>query len=238
MELINKTCCVVCHGNSLNILEQRILEFKNLDVVWCGINYFNPSEEILKKINKSFSIVFDCSTVKNALSYELVARLPRLKEFLNRENTKYITLKTGRDNLYELRNRIDPDFNEKYKNKILYGEDLFFDTNQFCVSLHLYLTILLKLGASKIILFGADGGGLLENNVDSYYNPELMKVDKLLAHGNLEYNMVGDNANVNTTFEPIMKSIFGYVPEILNCSPITKYTVFSIITYDEAIQKI
>jgi hypothetical protein len=237
IDLTNKTCAILAHGSSLSKLENRIEEFKNKDIVWCGMNYFNPSEEILKKINKSFSIVFDCSTVKNNKAYETYYRLPRLKEFLNRDNTTYITLQTGRDNLYELRNRIGDNFNEKYKDKIIYGEKLGFDCNQFCVSLHLYITLLLKLNAERIILFGADGGGMAGNSVSSYYRSDLMLEDKKHAD-NVSYNMTGDTNNVNSSFVPIMKSIFGYVPEILNCSPISTYTVFKKVTYDELLEKI
>lgn len=232
MNLVNKTVVILLHGKSLEILESRIEEFRDKNIVWCGMNYFNPSEGILKKIDESFSIVFDCSTVKNNIEYEKKARLPRLIEFLDRNNTTYITLKSGKDNLYDLRNRIGSDFNEKYKNKIIYGEDLGFDCNQFCVSLHLYLTCLLKLGAKTIILFGADGGGNIGNNVSSYYKAELMQLDKVLAD-NTSYNMTGDTCNINSSFIPIMQSIFGHVPTILNCSEISTYTVFKKVNYNE-----
>jgi len=234
IDLSNKTICVLLHGSSLSELENRIEEFRNIDVIWCGINYFNPSEEILRKIDKSFNIVFDCSTVQNNVEYEKKARLPRLVEFLERKNTTYITLKSGRDNLYDLRNRIGSDFNEKYKNQIIYGETLGFDCNQFCVSLHLYLTCLLKLGAKTIVLFGGDGGGSFGNSVSSYYKAELMQEDKVLAD-NTSYNMTGDTCNINNSFNPIMQSIFGRIPEILNCSEISTYNVFKKITYNETI---
>jgi hypothetical protein len=237
IDLTNKTCAILAHGSSLSELESRIEEFRNKDIVWCGMNYFNPSEEILKKIDKSFSIVFDCSTVKNNKAYEIYSRLPRLKEFLNRENTTYITLKTGRDNLYELRNRIGDNFNEKYNDKIIYGESLNMDCNQFCVSLHLYIACLLKLNARNIILFGADGGGTYGNSVNSYFQADKILADKQLAD-NISYNMVGDTNNVNSSFNPIMQSIFGYIPEILNCSSISTYNVFKKVTYDEILKEI
>jgi hypothetical protein len=237
VDLTNKTICVLLHGSSLNELESKIEEFRNINVVWCGINYFNPSEEILKKIDKSFNIIFDCSTVQNNVEYEKKARLPRLIEFLERKNTTYITLKSGRDNLYDLRNRIGSDFNEKYKNQIVYGENLGFDCNQFCVSLHLYLTCLLKLGAKTIILFGADGGGNLGNSVSSYYKPELMQEDKVIA-GNTSYNMTGDTCNVNNSFNSIMQSIFGQIPTILNCSPNSQYTVFKNVNFNQVLKEI
>ena len=237
VDLTNKTCIILAHGSSLSELENRIEEFRNKDVVWCGMNYFNPSEDILKKIDKSFSIVFDCSTVKNNKSYEMYYRLPRLKEFLNRNNTTYITLKSGRDNLYDLRNRLGDDFNEKYKEKIIYGENLDFNCDQFCVSLHLYIACLLKLQAKRIILFGADGGGIYGNSVSSYYKENLILEDKKHAD-NVSYNMVGDTNNVNCSFGPIMQSIFGYIPEIINCSEVSTYNVFKKVTYDQLLKEV
>jgi len=232
----NKICCVIAHGKSVDELEQRIEEFKNLDVVWCGMNYFTPTEAILAKINKQFQVVFDCSTVKNNREYEVQARLPRLQEYLDRPvNNLYITLKTGKDNLYALREIVAPSFNKTYQEKILYAEDCGFDTNQFCVSLHLYLATLIKLGGRRIVLFGADGGGVDGNNVSSYYRWDLVKKDKELAD-NVSYNMVGDTNNINSTFAPIMTQIFGSVPEIINCSPISSYTVFKKVNYDELLQ--
>jgi hypothetical protein len=236
MDLKNKNCAILAHGKSIEELEKRIQEFKDLNVVWCGMNYFNPTEEVLKLINKEFKVVFDCSTVKNNVEYELKGRLPRLREYLDRNTDNiYITLRTGRDNLFDLRNRISPEFNSKYQEKIIYGEDLGFDTNQFCVSLHLYITILYKMGAKKIFLFGADGGGSGGNNVDSYFQAEIINKDKVLAD-NVSYNMVGDTNNINSTYEPIMKNIFGYVPIVLNCSPNSTYTAFKKCTYDETLQ--
>ena len=231
--LENKICAVLAHGKSLEELEKRIQHFKNSNVVWCGMNYFNPSEEIINKINKNFNIVFDCSTVKNNIEYEKNCRLPRLINYLTRpENNYYITLRTGKDNLYDLRNRINSNFNEIFRDKIIYGEDLGFNTNQFCVSLHLYLTCLFKLGTKKIVLFGADGDG--SNNINTYYKPSLMSDDKHRAD-NVFYNMAGDTNNVNCTFNPIMQQIFGYIPEVLNCSPNSLYTVFKNISYEEVL---
>lgn len=235
IDLTNKTCLVLAHGSSLNELDQRIEEFRNKNsIVWCGMNYFNPSESILKKIGKSFSIVFDCSTVKNNREYESKYRLPRLEEYLNRGNTTYISLKTGRDNLYELRNSLGSDFNNKYKDSIIYAEDIGIDPNPFCVSLHLYLACLVKLGARQIILLGADGGGVHGNSVESYYKYEEIQKDKEHAD-NTSYNMVGDTNNVNSSFTPLMLTTLGYVPEIINCSPLSRYSIFKRINYNELI---
>jgi hypothetical protein len=234
----NKTCFILCHGESLNILEKCIDRFKDLDVIWGSMSTFDiPQKYILNKINKTFSIVYDSSTVENAISYELTVRIPRLVNYLDESIYHYyICTKTDRNNLYELRNSLGLNFNEKYKNQIIYAEDLGINPNLFCVSLHLYIACLIKLGFENIVLFGADGGGIKGNSIESYYKWELVKEDKIQAN-NLYYNMVGDTNNINTTFEPIMRQIFGKIPVIINCSPNTTYNVFHNTTYTELLNK-
>jgi hypothetical protein len=236
MEIKNKTCAILAHGKSLEELERRIEEFRDFNITWCGMNFFNPSEHIINKIDKEFSLVFDCSTVHNNEHYELSSRVPRLMGFFNK-NPKYIYIccRTGKDNLYGLRNKLRLEFNERYKDQIIYVEDLGINPNPFCVSLHLYLASLVKLGAKNIILFGADGGGDNGNSVTSYYDYEEIQRDKEAA-GNTSYNMVGDTNNVNGSFEPLMRDSLGFVPKILNCSPNSNYNAFNKITYEELIQ--
>jgi hypothetical protein len=236
LDLTNKTCAILAHGNSLYELESRIKEFRNKDVVWCGMNYFAPSEEILKKINKSFSIIYDSSTIANdkALKYENNIRIPNLSKFLDRDkNNKYICSNSDNNNLYNLRERHFPEFNKKYKNQIICVEDLGINPKIFFVSLPLYIASLIKMGCKKIIMFGADGGGKYGNNIESYYNHKLVKAEKDVA-GILNYNISGDTSTVNTQFESIMIKTFGYIPtEIFNCSINSAYTIFKKITYNE-----
>jgi hypothetical protein len=232
----NKTFLVLLHGKSIETLENKITDYKDLDVVWCGISTFDIEQKyILNKINKEYNIVFDCSTVKNAEDYEITVRIPRLISYLSKNKEyKYICTKSDKNNLFELRNRLRLSFNEDFKKQIIYVEDLGINPNPFCVSLHLYLACLLKFNPRKIILFGADGGGTYGNSIESYYKWEEVKKDKEIA-GNLFYNMVGDSNNINTTFTPLMQNIFSYIPEIYNCSPNSLYTVFKNVSYDEVI---
>lgn len=235
MDLTNRICCILLHGKSLEELEKRIEQFSNLDLIWGGINYFCPSEKILKKINKDFDIIFDSSTLplNINLEYETNFRIPRLSEFLDRpKNNIYVCNKTGHDNLYDFRKKYFPNFNEKYKNKIIYSEDLGINSISFDVSLSLYIACLLKFNPKRIVLFGADGGG----SIESYFEYDLVKIDKK-NNGDLgkEHQTLGDTNNVNTNFNRLMQENIGSVPEIINCSFETKYEVFKKISYDEVL---
>lgn len=241
----DKICAIVAHGSSLNILEERIEEFKNLDnIVWCGMNFFNPSEEILKKIGKQFDIVFDCSTIpeSHAKNYELM-RITRLTEYLNRnKNNIYITLKA---HLYllreELTNELGYNFNERYKDQIIYGEDLNVPTHDFYVSLPLFITILAKLCAKKIILFGADGGGA-NINIDTsgkntYYKSGLAIAERIASGIDL-FDLTSDNKRVNNSDQIIREILKEQFPEITNCSPDSNYNIWNKKSYDETISYI
>lgn len=237
--LLKKPICIVLHGNSCEILEEQIQNFKDKDIVWASMSSFDiPQTFILNKINKKFSIVFDSSTVKNEREYELTIRLPRLINYLSQnENNIYICTKSDKNNLFELRNKLRLTFNDDYKKQIIYTEDIGIDPNPFCVSLHLYIACLSKLGFKKIILFGADGGGKKGNSIESYYKHEEVKIDKELC-GNVSYNMIGDSNNINSTFEPLMKKVLGYIPEVYNCSPDSLYNVFKKTNYMEVLNLI
>lgn len=235
---MNNTILLLIHGKSIETLEQRIQEFKDLPVSWGSMSTFEvPQEFILDKINKKFDLVFDSSTVKNEETYEKEVRIPRLEKYFSTSSGKYICTRTDKSNLYSLRNRIYPDFNNKYKDRIICAEDINIDPIPFCVSLHLFIACVAKLGYKNIFLFGADGGGIEGNSIESYYKHDIIRKDKEIAD-NTSYNMIGDTGNINSTFTPMMMQCLGYIPRVFNCSPITRYTVFPIISYDNVLQEI
>ncbi len=232
----NNVFCLVAHGKSLEILESKIEEFKNINCIWGSMSTFDiPQKYILDKINKTFSFVYDSSTVQNEKDYELTIRIPRLIKYLseNKEH-RYISTKTDRNNLHNLRNKLLLSFNEDFKDQIIYTEDLEIDPTPFCVSLHLYIACIVKLGFNKVILFGADGGGKYGNSIESYYKWEEIKQDKIVA-GNLSYNMIGDSNNINSTFKPLMLKTLGFIPEVINCSPDSLYTIFKKENYESTL---
>jgi hypothetical protein len=236
MDLTNKTCFLVGLGRSIEELERRIEEFKNFDVVWCGMSSFDiPQIYILNKINKHFIITFDTSTVAKAEQYELTRRIPRLSYHLDTyKDSIYMTTNSDKNNNYMLRQRIAPEFNQKYRNQIMYTEEIGVNASLFCVSIHLFIACLYKMGCKEIVLFGQDGdsSNLYNNRIESYYKHELVKEDKIIG-GADAYNLVGDTNNVNASYDRLMMLNLGYVPRPLNCSPNSTFTVFKTINYDE-----
>ena len=239
----DNTICVLLPGESLKILEKRIDEFKSFDVTWGGINFFSPSESIIKLIGKEFKVVYDSSTVRNAIIYELKNRIPLLSSYLDRPtNNKYICVRTGNgnNNLYELRKRIAPQFNEIYKNKIIYAEDLGINVDGFTVSIPLYIACLGRMRFKTIILFGADGGSGMGEDWMHYYKAEELKKDRDFgdydARGDFHpCDLRGDTSNVNNHFARLMNASIGYVPEVFNCTAKSNYTAFKTMSYDETI---
>jgi hypothetical protein len=148
----------------------------------------------------------------------------------------YICTRSDHNNLHELRDRLGLNFNKKYNDQIVYAESFGINPNLFDVSLPLYIACLVKMGATRIIMFGADGGGTLGNNPNSYYKPGYVVSDKMVAHNNLNYNMTGDTNNVNINYNRLMQTVLGFMPTVLNCSPVTRYTVFPVVTYDNVVK--
>jgi len=231
-----KTCFFLCHGNSIAELANRIDEFKDFDVLWGSMSSFEIHEDYTTKAGIDITVVYDCSTVKNNVDYELKVRIPRISKYLD-SNKKhhYICNKTGRDNLFLLRESIAPEFNRKYDDQIIYTEDVGINPDPYCVSLHLYIATMCLLGINQVILFGADGGGKYGNNIQSYYKPDIIMKDKEQA-GNIIYNMVGDTNNINSSFNSRMLCDLGFIPDVINCSPITTYNVFKQMDYNQTLE--
>lgn len=252
MNFDNKVYCMLAHGKSLEVLDQRIEEFRQFNdkIVYCGLNFFNPSEKILNKIGRDFDIVFDCATVADEENYEINIRIPRLTEFLLRSNNKkYITIK---GNLCDLRNRLfrngklKENFNVKFDNKIIYADSFFPQYHMFSVSLPLFIAILHKMGYSKIILFGADG---VPDNIEgrkgvsSYYNPDSVQIERQVS-GIKEFDLRVDTNRINNYYLSTMTEIFGSnnLPTVINCTSIVNerylsyYEVFEKKSYDQTVE--
>ena len=233
----NRICAVIAHGKSVEELDKRIAEFKDFNLCWCGMNYFEPTEAILNKIGKQFEIVFDCSQTENFKNYELNWRLPKLRKYLSRDtNNCFVTLGATLGQLWQ--NIGIGEFKTLFQNKIVYGESLGFDTDQFCVSLPLFITCLIVEKAKAIIVFGMDAN---VNGINGYYKPELMVEDKKMAgHEKFVIHVKGDAHNINTSYPEMLNKILSNKginkPEIINVSPNSDVTIFKKMNYNEILQ--
>ncbi len=236
------TCFVCLSGKSLEQLEIHIEELKDLNVIWIGLNYFKlPEIFILNKINKQFSIVFDCSGVSCPENYEPQHRVPMLTEFLSRNaNNIWITSYSLLKDM--IRNAGQNDFILKYKNQTLILDNILKNPNypkevlvRFPNSLTGLLSMLIAGMAKRVVLFGFDGllanvNRTPEQNINTYYKSELVIHERMLACGRLHPGILAwDSEEFDKRFpeiERIYRGIFGNpTMEILNCSPtsIIKY---------------
>lgn len=55
---IDKPVCFILFGHSLEEFDNRIQEFKDLDVLWFSLNWWEIAQEILNKINRKLDYVF------------------------------------------------------------------------------------------------------------------------------------------------------------------------------------
>ena len=107
-------------------------------------------------------------------------------------------------------------------------------------SLTLLIGLMAISGAKKIILFGVDGyKGKHEDNLQSFYKPELQKQERILAEGGENRTgIVQDTSNFENKFMRHYKAYcvrYSVDPptEIINCSPISIYKIFKKVNYDE-----
>jgi len=243
--------CIIARGKTAEILEKRIEEFKNYDVVWTSMNLFTPAEMILEKIGKQLDLVSDCSTVKNIQTYERDVRMPRFIKYLKKDNNLLFTSQLviqesfKRDNFYQI-------FGQ-YKYKIATIDDIFNTSNAPKSiwdappnSITLLFAACIAGGAKKIICFGYDGlyghtgtqrTYLDHDCIETYYRSDLEKKDRLAAAGAIE---IGSLATDSFFFQRDFSKIWNIYKQtynndcpILNCSPITKFTCIKKISYDE-----
>lgn len=253
-KLKGKIVGVIAPGRSLKELEKRIEEFRNLPIVWVGINLFDCLEPILIKINKSFIMIGDTATVgiERETWYETNVRLPRIVPFLERENIIYLTsnvvidfcfLKTNNKALYE-----------KYKDKISIIEEVF---NLSALSaqikdelmkpppnsISLTFAAVIAGGAKKLITFGYDGyphkpTNTSEDILNSYYKPKENNLERINAFGKVTVgNLVGDTKTFNEKWNNLFrlyKEVFkNQSIDMVNCSPNSVYTSVRKISYDQ-----
>lgn len=249
-KIINgRPVCMLVHGKSIVELEQYIHLLKDKDICWASTGVFPMMEEfILSSIGKKLDIVFDCATVAPHLfkDYEFGVRLPRIDEFLSREENNLWCTSFGiiRDTIRPL----VPIWETKYADKIQLIDNLvhpdviprFMDAPN---SATLMIGTLLGGGASKIIVFGLDGyNGPVACPPEEYYHPELIVEERKLAIGNInDENINRDTNNLLKLFpEKLMmyREFFGNNAEVINCSSRTIYDFLPKIKYEQLLENV
>ena len=244
-----KVCGLIAGGNSLDEFESRILEFKDLPIEWVGLNNFTIAEDnILKKINKQFNVVFDSATVTYYHEYEPNYRIPKYREYLGRKDSFLITADRL---LLECFLTYAQDLYNKYKNKIFnfqgYLEENFVNysilTKRPPNSLAYAIGSLILGQAKKVIIFGFDGISREvnlkpEKILNTYYKPELVKVERKLGFGE-EYEVggiVAECENFDREFPELYinyRKAFGCNTELVICSPKTIIKSIRKINYNQ-----
>ena len=239
---------ILAAGPSIKELEKRISKLHHADICYLGLNSFTVQETpILEQIGKHLSIVM-CS------SREGIPRAMKdIVDFLNRDEDNMFVSSFWR-NTFELMDR-DFDLNQflsKYNRKLI-----FFDLSwgrtvpnsdhplHFIVSNSLLLLIQMAVigKASRIVLFGADGGCV--KNVKEWYYRQEDSGHRGSATG--EYivsppeNLINDTNRYFNSIAPIairnIYKTYNLVPiDILNCSDNSFYTPFPKVSYDDAFE--
>lgn len=230
---------ILAAGPSIQQLEHRIIELKNEDICYFGINKFFVQEtHILHKIDKRMSVV--------SLSGRegMVVAIKSILEFLNRNEDNMFFSSFYRDSFGLLGDDFNlTEFLKDYDKKLLFfslGSQRIFPNNDqplhFIESNSLLLLIQLALigKAHSIILFGADGHGGERSN-KYYYRQDEYSIkgwsgvnESLMNDTRYFFNNIAAPAIKNTC-----KTYGLPIVNILNCSLQSFYTPFQKISYDD-----
>lgn len=246
-----KTVCILAPGKSLEMLEKKMPDFKDLNVIWAGMNYCDYIESsVLSKIKKRFDIISDCTNVTNPDAYE-PERIKRFINFLGRgDNNMLFISNVVIDECFKRMKR--KDLLEKYEDKISTIDSVFTNKNypkevwdKPPNSITLLFAGLIAGQVKKIILFGYDGKFAGNYSAFStYYKPEIIKAHRIKAYGQFEDigGLTCDSRDFQARFSKLFamyKKIFKNPgAEIVNCSPDSVFTVFRKIEYKDVLQEV
>lgn len=252
---------IILPGFSLRELQERIAELEDYDICYAGVNTFKIIEDdILQKIGRDFSIVM-CSA-------NPASEMNSIVDFL--EKQKDNTIIFGTESFQVRKKELPRDFDlnkfiEKYDKKLLFftgvftpfiltmGGELFpqIPSREYPLhfraqnSLSTLLLLILIGGASKVVIFGGDGGKI--NGQELYFSQSALEknfIGKSLSKSSvvdkesLIRSYMIDTKVFNATMPLILKrvyKIYNLKPvDIINCSEKSHYTPFRKVSYDEA----
>lgn len=230
---------ILSHGKSIEELENRIIELKDYNICWASFNYYNIFDRfILNKINKHLDIVLECAAGRTK-EFELNIRIPRILVYGIIETMIISTWRLMRTQ-YEQMDLLN--FYETFKDNILLADDLLGELN-IPNSLALLICCITMGEPKKIILFGVDGYKReMGDEFNTYYKGSLQKEYREKLLGKLEYTLHETSNDFENTFLNILESYCKKgnvkVPEIINCSPDSIFTIFRKVSYSELLNEL
>ncbi|MFA5104884.1 MAG: hypothetical protein WC527_06890 [Candidatus Margulisiibacteriota bacterium] len=233
---------ILAAGPSIAELEQRISELRDQDICYFGFNnFFVQEKNILTKIGKRMEVTM-CSGREG-----VPEAMPGIIDFLNRDENNMFISSYYRDAFGLMGKDFDlGDFIRRYDRKLMFfglsdkrnvpnkEKPLHFIHSN---SLLVLVQMAMIGGASKIVMFGADGGHAPDKarfyyRHAEYSNPELENIhESILNETHYCCNNIGARAMNNTRKNYGLKNI-----DVLNCSINSLYTPFPAISYDYAVR--
>ena len=241
-----RTVAILAAGASIEELENRIYEIRNCDICYFGFNSFLQEENIIQRIDRHYSVYMD------SCKLNIPHTINDIIKFLDRDEDNLFISSFYNDTFELMDSNFDLNqFLKRYDRKItlfsLSNEKTFPNYNQplhFILSNSLLVLIQMAIigKASRIMLFGADGG-YIRDTEKTYYrhgepdDPEIYKelylsspIEDVVKDTNMFFNPIADIGISN-----IYKTYFLPKIDIINCSKYSLYTPFPKVSYDVAL---
>jgi hypothetical protein len=217
-------------GPSLSVLESRIVELANIDICYIGMNAFHLVEKyILAKIGRLLDIIVVADNVSFHCYFKEICK------FLSREGNLLLSRFVS---AFELFPSEKEGFLRHHGNKVLEFDTTFERDDvpnkeapwvlQGWVNTLIVLIWAAVAGrASRVYIFGADGGG----DGVLYYRQDELCEEKKVSTKPLFRDTGWFNERISRQLKNIM-STFDSTVEIFNVSDNTLYKGFNVITID------
>ncbi len=237
--LRGRPVAILASGPSIRELEERKEELRNLGICYFGFNKFTQEKYILEPIGKHLFLFM----VSDRNVVPLV--IDDVGKFLNRDEDNVFLSSFWGDTFGKTDLDI-PWFLKTYDNRLLFFNlDYSHDDDtvpnltkplHFTVgnSLQVLIQIAIICKAPSIILFGADGG-YKKGDAECYYRQDEYWGQKGLndwLHHDLEFF----NAEMPISIKNTLATYNLKMPDILNCSPDSRYEVFRKVNYNEVFE--
>ncbi|KKM21713.1 hypothetical protein LCGC14_1632650 [marine sediment metagenome] len=228
---------IILPGFSIYEFENRIEDFRDLDICYAGINRWMPLEEdILSKIGKHVSIGMSSAAPDWFIEH--------ICSYLDREEDNIFISERMNFKASEGENlsRLYDNYNEKmlfftsfdsYAEKPNEDYPLHFIAEN---STSILLCLITIAEPSAIVLFGADGGRISESGL--YYKSinEFIHPDRLDPESSIARDTDWFNTDMSQTLEWTRQTHKLGKCKIINCSENSHLTVFPRLSYNETIE--